>query len=245
MRGAFHGCGVCRFSGPVGIVVEGAAVPRRGARRIDTGCSFAGTCAFGTICASHIRGAGLGQPSAVTTDPSPTAGDEITTRTSYDTTGRVTKQQQPSDAAGTSAGTRITTYWDENTGACTGHPEWGDLVCQTKHAAAITGSTSNTALPNVMTTYNRAGAETVVTRSANGVTSTVSTTFDAALRPASVTTSTGTGGGNAVATQTANYDTTTGQLTTMTAGGKTISVLIDDLGRQLSYTDGTGLRSTR
>jgi RHS repeat-associated protein len=185
----------------------------------------------------------LGQPIAVTTDPSAAAGDEITVRTTYDAKGRVKKQQQPADAAGTSAGTRISTYWDENTGSCTGHAEWGDLVCQTSYAAAITGSTSNTALPVTTTTYNRAGAAASTTETANGATRTTTTTFDAADRPATVTTS-NTGLGTNPATQTMAYDPATGALASTTAGGKTITTSTDQLGRQLTYTDGTGLRSS-
>jgi len=184
----------------------------------------------------------LGQPTAVTIDPSATAGDEIVTRTTYDTKGRVTQQQQPSDAAGTSAGSRVTTYWDNNTGTCTGHPEWGDLLCQTSYANAITGSATNTALPTTTTTYNRTGTPAGTIETANGATRTTTTAFDAADRPSTVTT-TATGLGTAPAVQTMTYDATTGALTSTLAGGKAITTTTDQLGRQLTYTDGTELRS--
>ncbi|NNM47775.1 DNRLRE domain-containing protein [Knoellia koreensis] len=185
----------------------------------------------------------LGLPLDVTTDPSAAAGDEITVRTRYDVKGRVIKQQQPSDAAGTGAGTRVTAYWDDNSGSCTGRPEWGDLVCRTSYAGVITGSTSNTALPVVTTSYNRVGAPAVVAESANGATRTTTTVFDAADRATSVTmTSTGLGS-NPVA-QTMAYDPATGALTSTSGSGKTMSTVTDTLGRTLTYTDASGLRAT-
>lgn len=184
----------------------------------------------------------LGLPLDVTTDPSPAAGDEITVRTRYDAKGRIAKQQQPSDSSGTTAGTRVTTYWDDNTGACTGHPEWGDLVCSVSYAAAITGSSSNTALPTTTTRYNRVGAPAVVTETANGATRTTTTVYDAADRATSLsTTSSGLGANPTALTMT--YDPTTGALASTTGGGKTMSSVTDTLGRTLTYTDASGLRS--
>lgn len=184
----------------------------------------------------------LGMPTTVTTDPSAAAGDEISTRTSYDARGRVTTQSQPSDAAGTGAGTRTTTYWDDNAGSCTGRPEWAGLVCQSGYAGPITGSASNTALPTTTTSYSRTGAPATITETANGATRTTSTVFDVADRPSTITT-TATGLGAAPPAQTLTYDPATGTLASTTAGGKTITTTTDKLGRRLTYTDGTGLRS--
>jgi len=185
----------------------------------------------------------LGLPLDVTTDPSSLAGDEITSRTRYDAKGRVIKQQQPSDSAGTGAGTRVTAYWGEPTGACTGHPEWGDLVCSVSYASPITGSSSNLALPTTTSTYNRVGSPDTVTESANGATRTTKTLFDAADRATSVTT-TSTGLGANPVPVTMSYDPVTGALASTTGGGKTMSSVTDTLGRNITYTDASGLRAT-
>ncbi|WP_106296680.1 RHS repeat-associated core domain-containing protein [Knoellia remsis] len=184
----------------------------------------------------------LGLPLAVTTDPSSAAGDEITVRTKYDAKGRITHQQQPSDAAGTGAGTRTTSYWDDNTGACTGRPEWGDLPCQVGYAGAITGSSSNTSLPVTTTEYNRVGAAAVVTETANGASRKTTTVFDEADRATTVTTSSSGLGANPAA-QTLSYDPDTGALDSTSGGGKTISTITDTLGRNMAYTDASGLKS--
>lgn len=185
----------------------------------------------------------LGLPLDVTTDPTPASGDEVTVRTRYDAKGRVAKQQQPSDTAGTSAGTRTTSYWDDATGACTGHPEWGDLPCQVGYAAAITGSTGNTALPTTTTQYNRVGAPAIVTESANSATRTTTTTFDAADR-ATIVATTNTGLGTNPVTQTFAYDQATGALASTSGGGKTMSTVTDTLGRAVTYTDASGLKAS-
>ena len=184
----------------------------------------------------------LGLPLDVTTDPSPAAGDEITVRTRYDAKGRITQQRQPSDSAGTGAGTRTTSYWDEGTGACTGHPEWGDLPCQVQYQAAITGSTGNTSLPVTTTEYNRVGAPAVVTETANGASRTTTTVFDEADRARTVTTTNSGLGANPVA-QTLAYDPATGALASTSGGGTSMSTVTDTLGRTLTYTDASGLKA--
>ncbi|HEX2895989.1 MAG TPA: RHS repeat-associated core domain-containing protein [Marmoricola sp.] len=186
----------------------------------------------------------LGLPLNVTTDPSPAAGDEITTRTRYDAKGRVTAQQQPADSTGTTAGTRLTSYWGDTGDAdCTGHPEWADLVCKTSYAAAITGSTTNVELPVSTTTYNRVGAVTTVTETANGARRTTTTVYDAADRPTAMTV-TNTGLGSNPPAESYAYDPATGAVAATSADGKTITTVTDTLGRTLSYTDATGLKTT-
>jgi YD repeat-containing protein len=79
-------------------------------------------------------------------------------------------------------------------------------------------------------------------RHCDSTTRTTTTTFDAAARPATVTVI-ATGLGTAPSAQTLNYDPTTGAPLTVSAGGKSITTTMDQLGRQLTYTDGTGLQT--
>ncbi|MEP7368085.1 MAG: DUF2599 domain-containing protein [Dermatophilaceae bacterium] len=191
----------------------------------------------------------LGQSLAETVDPSTAAGDEITTTTGYDTEGRVISATMP---GGTAAGTTLTSYYDTATAApCTGHPEWGGMVC-TKAAQGPIASGANPQLVSTTVTYTRTGAPDVVVETANGINRTTTTTYDSAERPATIavtaTTTTGaatTALGAVVATRTLTYDPDTGDTTTVSAtiGGATqsIATTTDALGRSVSVTDGTGL----
>lgn len=191
----------------------------------------------------------LGQSLAETVDPSPAAGDEITITTGYDTEGRAIIATMP---GGTAAGTTLTTYYDTATAApCTGHPEWGGMVCTTAAQGPI-ASGANPQLVSTTATYTRTGAPDVVVESANGINRTTTVTYDAAERPAivAVTATTTTGAattalGAAVATRTLTYDPATGDPTSVSAtiagATQTIATTTDALGRGVSVTDGTGL----
>ncbi|WP_181804621.1 DNRLRE domain-containing protein [Streptomyces shenzhenensis] len=167
-------------------------------------------------------------------DPS---GIAITAEKEYDAQGRVTKQIQPG-ATGTDAGTQVTTYWSATgTGACEGHPEWADLVCRTGAAGAITGGGFNpTGLPTTTTEYDWWGHPAKVTTTANDVTRTTTTTYDAAGRQSTVTVAGGVG--QAVPDTTTEYDTVTGRpVKTVSSTGSTLTRTFDKLGRQMSYKD--------
>ncbi|MEU6005516.1 DNRLRE domain-containing protein [Streptomyces sp. NPDC047453] len=182
-----------------------------------------------------------GLPTKTIKDP---GGLAITETTEYDAQGRTVKQLLPG-ATGTDAATRVTTYWSATgTGACTGRPEWADLVCSVGPAGAITGGGSNpTELPTTTTEYDWWGNTAKVTETANGVTRTTTTTYDAAARPIKTTV---TGGlGQAVPEATTEYDPDNGKVakTTSPTGG-TITKAYDKLGRQIAYTDADGGRTT-
>lgn len=191
----------------------------------------------------------LGESPAVTVDPSPAAGDEITTSTSYDTAGRAISATMP---GGTAAGTTLTSYYDTATTApCTGHPEWGGMVC-TKAAQGPVASGANPQLVSTTLTYTRNGAPAVVVESANGINRTTTMTYDSAERPSTVavaaTDATGAATtvlGAGVATRTMTYDPDTGDTTAVSAtiagATQTINTSTDALGRPISVTDGTGL----
>ncbi|MFB9303347.1 RHS repeat-associated core domain-containing protein [Kibdelosporangium philippinense] len=164
-------------------------------------------------------------------------GLNITRATEYDEQGRVTKSTQPK-SNGTDAGTTVTKYWSATgTGACAGKPEWADQICTTGPAGAITGGGSNPSqLPTSTTEYNREGKPAKVIETANGVTRTTVTEYDAAGRPKTVTVSGGIG--DAVPVQTTEYDSVTGKVSKRTSPtGGTITETYDKLGRKVSYTD--------
>ncbi|MFJ6104210.1 DNRLRE domain-containing protein [Streptomyces sp. NPDC092359] len=167
-------------------------------------------------------------------------GLAITESTEYDDQGRVTKELAPG-ATGADAATRVTTYWSATgTGVCQGRPEWADLVCSTGPAGAITGGgTQPSHLPTTTTEYSWWGGPAKVTETANGVTRTTTTGYDAAGRPTGVTV---TGGvGQAVPATTTEYDPATGRaVRTVSPTGGTITKAFDRLGRQTSYTDADG-----
>lgn len=184
-----------------------------------------------------------GLPTSTTQDP---GGLDITTLTSYDDQGRITKTSQPA-SSGSDAGATLTSYYTgDGTGTCGGKPEWADSVCQTGPAGAISGGGTNPSqLPTKTTEYGMFGTITKVSETANSVTRTTTTGYDTAAR---LTTVTVTGGlGAAVPTVTTAYDPTSGQAfkQTSTAGG-TITKAFDQLGRPISYTDAdSGVTTTQ
>ncbi|WP_405816532.1 DNRLRE domain-containing protein [Streptomyces sp. NBC_01390] len=177
-----------------------------------------------------------GLTTSVDTDPN---GLKLTKTTSYDAQGRVTKTTLPK-STGTDAGATVTSYWSATgTGTCAGRPEWADLVCSTGPVAAITGGGSNpTELPVKTTEYDRWGNPAKVSETANSVTRTTTNTYDAAgrLKQTQVT----GGVGTAVPTQTTTYDSTSGDVATVSNGTATITHTTDQLGREIAYDDGAG-----
>ncbi|MFF8531684.1 DNRLRE domain-containing protein [Streptomyces sp. NPDC015532] len=177
-----------------------------------------------------------GLPTTSTLDP---AGLAVTQTTVYDTKGRTIKSIMPK-SNGSDAGTTATTYWSATgTGTCQGRPEWADMVCSVGPAGAITGGGTNPAqLATKSLEYDRWGNLSKETRTANGATRTTAFTVDGAGRTTKIAIAGGVG--TAVADTTAAYDTVTGDVTTVTSGGQTVTRTYDMLGRDLSYNDGAG-----
>ncbi|MFI9152309.1 DNRLRE domain-containing protein [Streptomyces sp. NPDC053367] len=178
-----------------------------------------------------------GQPTSSTVDP---GGLAITTTTGYDAQGRVIRESQPA-STGSDAGTTVVTYYTaDGTGTCGGRPEWADQICRLAPAADITGGGSNPAqLPTKVLEYGQFGQATKIIETANGVTRTTTTGYDAAGRVTTLTISGGVGA--AVPVSTTAFDAATGLPVSNTSPtGGTISRTYDQLGRQLTYTDADG-----
>lgn len=177
-----------------------------------------------------------GLPTSEVTDP---GGLKLVKTTGYDAQGRVTRTTLPK-STGSDAGAMVTRYWSATgTGSCEGRPEWADLVCSTGPAGKITGGGANPdELPLKTTEYDRWGSPAKITETANGVTRTTTSTYDAAGR---VKQTQITGGiGTAVPAQTTTYDPDNGSVATLTNGTATIRRTSDLLGREISYDDGAG-----
>ncbi|MDJ0465325.1 DNRLRE domain-containing protein [Streptomyces sp. H27-C3] len=178
-----------------------------------------------------------GMPTKRIEDP---AGLAIAETTEYDAQGRETKVIQPG-GNGTDATTRITAYWSATgTGACSGRPEWADMLCSTGPAGAITGGGSNPSqLPVKTIEYDWWGLAAKTTETANNSTRTTTVATDAAGRVNSVKI---TGGVGQTAPETnAEYNTATGrEIKTVSPTGGTLTTVFDNLGRAISYTDADG-----
>jgi RHS repeat-associated protein len=134
----------------------------------------------------------------------------------------------------------VTTFYSATgTGACNGKPEWADLVCSTGPAGAITDGGSNpTQLPTKTIEYDRWSSTAKVTETANTVTRTTTSAYDAAGRIKTMSVSGGVG--TAVPDTSTTYDADSGDVATVTSNGKTITHTYDQLGREISYNDGAG-----
>ncbi|MEW9531079.1 phospholipase A2 [Microbispora sp. NPDC049125] len=166
-------------------------------------------------------------------------GLAITKTTGYDTEGRVISSTMPK-SSGDDAGTTTSEYYAaDGTGTCGGKPEWAGLLCRTKAKKAISDGGSNPSeLVSKVYTYEAGGRVAAVTETANGVTRTTSTKYDAAGQ---VVESAVTGGlGTAVPTVSTTYDAAGRTVKTTASNGTVITREYDALGRQVSYTDADG-----
>ncbi|GAA2995324.1 hypothetical protein GCM10020229_04820 [Kitasatospora albolonga] len=184
----------------------------------------------------------LRTPTSVTTDA---AGQALTTTTRLGQHGHPEEVRQPG-ATTTDAGTVKTVYWTSGANAadaaCGNRPEWAGLLCTNGPGGAITGADSArmpTTLPvKRITRYSRLDdvEETVETNA--GKTRTTTGVYDAAGRPLSSEV-TGTEG-QAVPKTVTEYDPAMGATLRTVAGSKSVTKVIDQLGRVVSYTDGDG-----
>ncbi|MFB9375767.1 RHS repeat-associated core domain-containing protein [Kineococcus gynurae] len=192
------------------------------------------------------------------------AGETIT-RTWYDVLGRTIATSMPRQPGTTStpgstpdgsASTTITRYYGP-TGAtygtdnCTSDPTGtgtnltavGGMVCYSGPAVATAG------LPTAATTYNRSGLPRIVTESAGAYATpklrTTTTAYDTADRPTSVTVQTTANAGVSAGTEskTLTYGDAMGNATSVNDGTRSVTSEYDTLGRLLTFTDATGLKT--
>ena len=194
----------------------------------------------------------LREPMATTVENGTT---DITHQTRFDANGNVIEQRQPSAAGSASnPGTRLTTYYTAVANAtapeCGLHAEWFGEVCKTSPGAQPTTS----GLPGLVSTtytYDALLRPTTVTETvapSGGGTSTRTTTTTYAnggASPQALSTAVTGGVGTAVPATTISYDAVTGLPTTTSNGTKTLTVTYDDFGQPTSYTDGDGAKTTR
>jgi RHS repeat-associated protein len=226
------------------LALDGSTVPAADARTTVTGydpidgSSATGTTSGWTLHAATTETTWMGTSASSTAD--------LTTRTRYDTAGRVVETRLP-DGAATAANTTVTTYYTTaaNTAwpACGGKPHWAGLVCRTDPGGA---ASAGHAVPSKVYTYDRYGQAATVTETSGAVTRTTTTSYDEIGRTSATSvTVTGLTGSTAVPAITYGFDAATGLQVTTTAGPAVLTSTFDALGRELTYTDADGNTTTR
>ena len=203
----------------------------------------------------------LGTPLQTITDPG-TSHLNITKTSTYNENSSLyggaalqITSSQPSDTAGTGAGTSKTVYYTVGANSvdsgCGNEPAWANLVCKTEPVAQP-GTSGLASLPTTQFTYNvhlEPVTAVATYTAADGSTSTRTTTstYDAAGRATGTTvTTTGTGMGTALAPTQIIYSPTTGLPTDTrslnSTGAETadLNTAYDDWGQVTSYLDANG-----
>ncbi|MET9468882.1 ricin-type beta-trefoil lectin domain protein [Streptomyces sp. NPDC006544] len=184
----------------------------------------------------------LKTPTSVTTDAT---GDKLTATIKYDASGRAWESRKPG-ASGTDATTAKTVFYtagpNPDDAACGNRPEWAGTPCVTFAGGPITNADAArmpTTLPEKrITRYSRFGEAEETTETNAGKTRKNVTVYDNADRI--VSTEITSDEGLALPKVTTEYDPVTGDAVKTTAGGKSLSRTMDDLGRLISYTDADG-----
>jgi streptogramin lyase len=121
---------------------------------------------------------------------------------------------------------------------CNNHPEWANLPCETR---AGKQPEKGAPLPVTTLTYNMWDAPVTTTETSGSSKRTTTDTYEPGgqLKESSVSSSVG----RSVPTETNEYNEGTGELTKQSAGGKSISRVVNTLGQVVSYADATGTTS--
>ncbi|HST82477.1 MAG TPA: DNRLRE domain-containing protein [Kineosporiaceae bacterium] len=188
----------------------------------------------------------LRAPTTTTTvmGASPSSTD-IVRKTRYDAAGRTVETRMP-ESTGTDAGTTLISYYTAGTsaasGACRSKPQWAGAVCQSEPAAQPSGTT----IASTLTTYALSGAVASTVETSGTTTRTTANTYDGAGRVSktAITVSPATDGGTALPDVTYGYDPATGDATSWSTSGVTMSAGYNLLGEQTSFTDADGASST-
>ncbi|MFF7361385.1 DNRLRE domain-containing protein [Streptomyces sp. NPDC008125] len=213
---------------PAGAAVSGLLTSK------VTGAAIAGYAGAGadSSTATYVYDWATGQQKSATGDPDT---DVVST---YDSVGRVATTRTAGSTGSDADALNYTYYSATATGTCAS-AQWDGLLCRTAPAAAITAGAGNPSeAVTTVYTYDRWGRTATKTETANGVSRTTTTTVDGAGRVVGTAVTGGTG--TAVAPTTLTYDQGTGRVVKQTSDGKATVQGYDDLGRQISYDDGSG-----
>ncbi|MFJ6798879.1 polymorphic toxin-type HINT domain-containing protein [Streptomyces sp. NPDC091268] len=188
----------------------------------------------------------LKTPTSVTTDA---AGQALTATIKYDASGRALESRKPG-STGTDATTVKTVFYTAGANTddteCGNRPEWAGSPCTTGPGGTITGSDAArmpTTLPvKRVTRYSRFGDTEEVTETNAGKSRKNVTVYDGADRI--VSTEITSDEGQAMPKVTTEYDPATGDALKTTTGTKSLTRVMDALGRLISYTDADGGTTT-
>ncbi|MCX4757042.1 ricin-type beta-trefoil lectin domain protein [Kitasatospora purpeofusca] len=183
---------------------------------------------------------------SVTTDA---LGAKLTATVKYDAHARALESRKPG-SNGADAGAVKAVYYtagaNPDDGACGNRPEWAGLACVTMPGGAITGADAArmpTTLPvKRVTRYSPFGDPEETTETNAGKSRKTVTSYDGADRILS--TEITSDEGKPLPKVTTEYDPATGGIVKTNAGGKSLTRVIDALGRLISYTDADGGTTT-
>lgn len=172
----------------------------------------------------------------------------ITTRTAYDSQGRVIANIQPKAVAANPgvlipahAGTRLTTYYKAGAASGCGSATAEGRLCKTSYAG--TAADAKQLITSQVTNYNPYGQVVVTVETGTGTakrttTNTINATTLRLTKTAVATT--GVANSQALPDTTYTYSPTTGlQTKTTPSSGQPIEVAYDTWGREISYTSST------
>ncbi|MFJ3216708.1 ricin-type beta-trefoil lectin domain protein [Kitasatospora sp. NPDC086801] len=185
-------------------------------------------------------------PTAVTTDA---LGTKPTSTVKYNASGRALESRKPG-SNGADAGTVKSVFYtagaNPDDAACANRPEWAGLPCVTMPGGAITGS-DDTRMPTTLpvkrvTRYSAFNEPEETTETNAGKSRKTVTVHDGLDRV--VSTEITSDEGKPLPKVTVEYDPATGDAVKTTSGGKSLTRVMDQLGRLISYTDADGATTT-
>ncbi|WP_033348698.1 ricin-type beta-trefoil lectin domain protein [Kitasatospora aureofaciens] len=188
----------------------------------------------------------LKSPTSVTTDA---LGAKLTSFVRLDASGHALESRKPG-SNGTDSGTVKAVFYtakaNPDDASCGNRPEWAGLACVTMPGGEVTGADGSrmpTTLPvKRVTRYSTFGEPEETTETNAGRSRKTVTTYDGQDRILS--TEITSDEGKPLPKITTEYDPATGDVVRTTDGTKTLTRVMDTLGRLISYTDADGATTT-
>ncbi|MER7754976.1 DNRLRE domain-containing protein [Kitasatospora sp. NPDC097643] len=193
-----------------------------------------------------VSGWQLRVATSVTTDA---LGAKLTAYVKYDAAGRAVESRKP-DGTGADASTVKSVFYTAGANpddpGCGNRPEWAGSPCVTLPGGPVTGA-DGTRMPTTLpvkriTRYSPFGEPEETTETNAGKTRRTVTTYDGADRVTS--TEITSDEGQPLPKVTTEYDPATGDAVRTTTDGKSLTRVMDQLGRLISYTDADGGTTT-